>query len=83
MVNPLSNATKSTVYASGSTFTHGTDIHENVPVKDIKALGAGTMTYTDNDGDSSTVPVLQGELLYMHGRISVTASDVAFIVYVM
>lgn len=77
-IEKLTNGTRTKVFDSIA-YTYGIEI--KYPVKDIKALGAGEITYTDNQGDSSTVPVLQGELLYLQGKISVTASTVKYVVY--
>jgi len=73
----MTNATGSVVYPLAG--PHNVPINGNV--KDIKALAVGIITYTDNNGESSTVPVLQGEYLNMRGNITVTTSTVDYLVY--
>ena len=73
----MTNATDSERFpASGPHF-----IPVNGEVKDIKSQGSGTITYTDNSGNSTTADVVPGELLMMRGDITVTASTVDYIVY--
>jgi ABC-type uncharacterized transport system ATPase component len=73
----MTNATDSVrVAAAGPHF-----VPVNGEVKDIKSQGVGTITYTDNSGNSTTADVVQGELLMMRGDITVTASTVDYIVY--
>ena len=73
----MTNATDSVrVAAAGPHF-----VPVNGNVKDIKSQGTGTITYTDNSGNSTTADVVPGELLMMRGNITVTASAVDYIVY--
>lgn len=72
----MTNATGSQLIAAGTGFTPKAD-----EVKDIKALGDGTITYTDNNGNITVAPVSAKELLMMRGEITVTTSDVDYIVY--
>ncbi len=73
----MSNATDSVRFAAGG--PHFVPVKQEV--KDIKSQGTGTITYTDNSGNSTVADVLPGELLMMKGKITVTASDVDYIVY--
>jgi ABC-type uncharacterized transport system ATPase component len=73
----MTNATESVRYSAAG--PHNVPVNKNV--KDIKAQGTGTITYTDNSGNSTVADVTSGELLMMRGDITVTASDVDYIVY--
>ncbi len=73
----MTNATESVRYAAAG--PHNVPVNKNV--KDIKVQGTGTITYTDNSGNSTVANVTPGELLMMRGEITVTASDVDYIVY--
>ena len=72
----LTHATGSQRVASGTPFSPAAD-----EVKDIKSQGTGTITYTDNNGNSTVADVVPGELLMMRGKIAVTGSTVDYIVY--
>lgn len=72
----MTNATDSVRITAGTPFTPTAS-----EVKDIKSQGTGTITYTDNSGNSTTVDVVPGELLMMRGKIAVTGSTVDYIVY--
>ena len=50
-------------------------------VKDIKALGTGTITVTPNGNASVAIPVVAGDYLNLRGAITVTAADVDYLVY--
>ena len=72
----MTNATQSLPKAIGELF-----VPVAFEVKDIKSQGTGTITYIDNAGNTTIANVVPGELLMMRGKIEVTASDVAYIVY--